>query len=329
MTNEPVHFYGRNKPFSEFSNFHEAPIELDGYTWPTTEHYFQAQKFVDDQEHYLHVLNLPAPRAAFNYVRTYKSFVRPDWTDVKDEVMLKACMAKFEQHKDLKDLLLSTGDRLLVEHTENDSYWGDGGDGSGRNQLGITLMKIVILDGKVIAVGRSVAGALTALFLKQNGFSTEIYERVAAFGDAGVRFIRIITSNGIKVSMQIPGLTGKFVENGCALNYLSHRTSDGAIINEYSIEDILLHFGHPFARYETYGYVTFVTGELNCQRIPVHFNKPLCGITHLDDHVVAQFKDGSEITGDFLIGADGLCSSVRQILFGVDQSTYTGLTQNQ
>ncbi|CAF1350123.1 unnamed protein product [Adineta ricciae] len=162
MTSEPVHFYGRNKPFNEFSNFHEAPIELDGYTWPTTEHYFQAQKFVHDQEHYLHVLNLPAPRAAFNYVRTYKSFVRPDWADVKDEVMLKACMAKFGQHKELKDLLLSTGDRLLVEHTENDSYWGDGGDGSGRNQLGITLMK--------------------------NGFSTEIHERVAAFGDAGGSF---------------------------------------------------------------------------------------------------------------------------------------------
>ena len=142
MTSDPVHFYGRQKPFNEFSNFHEAPIDLDGHTWPTTEHYFQAQKYVHDQEHYLQVLNLPTPRAAFNYVRTYKSSVRSDWADVKDEVMLKACMAKFEQHKDLKALLLSTGDRLLVEHTENDSYWGDGGDGTGRNQLGITLMKV-------------------------------------------------------------------------------------------------------------------------------------------------------------------------------------------
>lgn len=36
-------------------------------------------------------------------------------------------MAKFEQYENLKKLLLSTGDCILVEHTKNDCYWGDGG----------------------------------------------------------------------------------------------------------------------------------------------------------------------------------------------------------
>ena len=35
-----------------------------------------------------------------------------------------------------------SGDAKLVEHTENDSYWGDGGDGSGRNMLGQILMQV-------------------------------------------------------------------------------------------------------------------------------------------------------------------------------------------
>ncbi len=87
-------------------------------------------------------MKLATPREAFNYVRTYKSSVRSDWANVKDDVMLKACMAKFQQHSKLKKLLLSTGDRILIENTKNDSYWGDGGDGTGRNQLGITLMKV-------------------------------------------------------------------------------------------------------------------------------------------------------------------------------------------
>jgi hypothetical protein len=39
-------------------------------------------------------------------------------------------------------LLLDTEDAELVEHTGNDSYWGDGGNGLGRNQLGKTLMKV-------------------------------------------------------------------------------------------------------------------------------------------------------------------------------------------
>jgi N-glycosidase YbiA len=30
----------------------------------------------------------------------------------------------------------------LVEHTANDSYWGDGGDGSGRNRLGALLEQV-------------------------------------------------------------------------------------------------------------------------------------------------------------------------------------------
>ena len=39
---------------------------------------------------------------------------------------------------------------------------------------------------KMIVIGGSVAGALTSLFLKQNGFSPEIYERVKSLGDVGV-----------------------------------------------------------------------------------------------------------------------------------------------
>lgn len=56
--------------------------------------------------------------------------------------MREALIAKFEQHETLRTLLLSTGDAKLVEHTENDSYWGDGGDGSGRNMLGQLLMEV-------------------------------------------------------------------------------------------------------------------------------------------------------------------------------------------
>ena len=38
--------------------------------------------------------------------------------------------------------LLATGDSTIVEHTENDAYWGDGGDGSGKNRLGQILMRV-------------------------------------------------------------------------------------------------------------------------------------------------------------------------------------------
>ena len=56
--------------------------------------------------------------------------------------MREAVLAKFSQHEDLRAVLLGTGDALLVEHTERDSYWGDGGDGSGKNRLGHILMSV-------------------------------------------------------------------------------------------------------------------------------------------------------------------------------------------
>ena len=56
--------------------------------------------------------------------------------------MYVALYAKFTQHERLTKMLLDTGDRKLVEHTTRDSYWGDGGDGSGQNRLGKLLMKL-------------------------------------------------------------------------------------------------------------------------------------------------------------------------------------------
>lgn len=48
---------------------------------------------------------------------------RSDWNAVKDDVMYKCLVAKFTQHPKLAELLLSTGDAKLVEHSNKDSYW--------------------------------------------------------------------------------------------------------------------------------------------------------------------------------------------------------------
>ena len=56
--------------------------------------------------------------------------------------MYKALLAKFTQHSYLRKLLLETKERDLIEHSLYDSYWGDGGDGSGKNRLGELLMQL-------------------------------------------------------------------------------------------------------------------------------------------------------------------------------------------
>lgn len=138
---ERIDFYSTKDPYGEFSNFAAFPIEVGGKVWPTSEHYFQAQKFAgtpDEEE--LRAIESPMKVALAGRERT-RPF-RSDWDEVRDDVMRTALRAKFTQHEDLRRLLLGTGDAELVEHTKNDSYWGDGGDRTGGNMLGKLLMEL-------------------------------------------------------------------------------------------------------------------------------------------------------------------------------------------
>jgi predicted NAD-dependent protein-ADP-ribosyltransferase YbiA (DUF1768 family) len=45
---EIIRFYSVGDEYGEFSNFAPYPITLGGKRWPTSEHYFQAQKFKPD-----------------------------------------------------------------------------------------------------------------------------------------------------------------------------------------------------------------------------------------------------------------------------------------
>lgn len=136
-----IRFYRPKEPFGELSNFSPYPINLKGRTWPTTEHYFQAQKFAGT-EHEEAIRLAKSPMIAARMGRSREHPLRPDWEQVKEEVMREALHAKFSQHPSLVSLLLSTGDSVLIEHTANDRYWADGGDGSGRNRLGQLLMEL-------------------------------------------------------------------------------------------------------------------------------------------------------------------------------------------
>lgn len=139
---QQIKFYRANEPYGAFSNFDtKHPITIDGVKWPTTEHYFQAMKF-KGTGHVEAVRRASKPMEAANMGRDRSRPLRKDWEQVKDDVMREAVRAKFTQHEDCKSMLLSTGDAELIEHTTNDSYWADGGDGTGKNMLGKILMEI-------------------------------------------------------------------------------------------------------------------------------------------------------------------------------------------
>ncbi len=141
MNTKEIRFYRTNEEYGCFSNFAPYPIVIDGILWPTSEHYFQAMKF-EGSRHEETIRKAKSPAIAARLGRDRSKGIRSDWDSVKDDVMRKALKAKFTQHSTLREILLSTGDAKITEHTGRDSYWADGGDGRGKNMLGQLLMEL-------------------------------------------------------------------------------------------------------------------------------------------------------------------------------------------
>ncbi|MEG5058488.1 NADAR family protein [Microcoleus sp. A2-C5] len=136
-----IYFYSTRSEYGSFSNFSRHGFELDGEHWPTTEHYFQAQKF-PQTEHCDQIRQAKTPKDAAKMGRERSRPLRKDWEQVKDDTMRKAVLRKFETHADIREILLATGEEEIVENAPGDYYWGCGKDGSGKNMLGQILMEV-------------------------------------------------------------------------------------------------------------------------------------------------------------------------------------------
>jgi len=136
-----IRFFSKSETHREFSNFAPFPIELYGKRWPTTEHYYQAQKFIDPDLR-KRIRAADKPIIAKNLAEKHRDKIRPDWEAMKDEVMYRAVRCKFETHTELRELLRATGDEEIVEAAPNDYYWGVGREGTGQNKLGRIIERI-------------------------------------------------------------------------------------------------------------------------------------------------------------------------------------------
>lgn len=136
-----IKFYKVNEPYGFFSNFSAHPIFIDSERWNTVEHYFQASKF-DDKQIKKKIQSFESPMKAATEGRNRKNVLVENWELIKETVMYDALKCKFVQHPKLMQELVLTKGCMLVEHTTNDNYWGDGGDGTGQNRLGVLLMRL-------------------------------------------------------------------------------------------------------------------------------------------------------------------------------------------
>jgi ribA/ribD-fused uncharacterized protein len=178
----PINFYSATASFGVFSNFYPCKIVYRDKEYPTSEHAFQAAKFdypgasQASLEYAELIRQEPSPAKIFflakqkdlsglewrvkltETIRKYRTLgvvLRPNWDSLKVGIMKEILRVKFSLNGKLCNQLLETDGYPLVEHTSRDKFWGDGGNGMGKNMLGKLLMEVreeLLQSGEVLVV---------------------------------------------------------------------------------------------------------------------------------------------------------------------------------
>lgn len=155
-----IFFWGHKKNDNEitstcFSQWYECTFTADGITYHTAEQYMMAQKarLFGDEAVLAKIMQANHPGENKALGRQIRHFDSAVWDQHKSEIVVNGNLAKFSQNEPLKQYLLQTGNRVLVEASPYDQIWGIGmaksepGIGNplawkGENRLGFALMEV-------------------------------------------------------------------------------------------------------------------------------------------------------------------------------------------
>jgi ribA/ribD-fused uncharacterized protein len=154
LSKKDYHFFWSKK--SVLSQWYRSPfVDDDGQKYITAEQYMMAEKarLFGDSETRLKILQSDDPKTCKNLGRKVKGFDQTIWEGKREDIVYNGSLLKYAQNKDLKNALLLTADKCLVEASPYDKIWGIGMTASqkgasnplcwkGLNLLGYILMRV-------------------------------------------------------------------------------------------------------------------------------------------------------------------------------------------
>ena len=140
-----IKFSRSNEKYGCFSNFYPCSVESGGIVYPNSECAWQSLKTLDMEKR----KKFATYKAAGAKKMGRRVELRSDWEEVKYQLMVDVCYAKFSQNKELKSILQATGEEELIENTTawHDNVWGNCEcerckETEGKNLLGKALMEV-------------------------------------------------------------------------------------------------------------------------------------------------------------------------------------------
>ena len=174
---------------------------------------------------------------------------------------------------------------------------------------------------RIAVVGGGIGGLSAALSLLRAGFDVHVYEQARALGEigAGIQISpnasRLLHRLGLKAAMDVVGVRPGGVHQ--------RRWDDGRTLQRAPLgPEVEATFGAPYYHFHRADLANLLAAALPPER--VHVGHRLVEIEQNGAKVVARFENGAAAEADLLIGADGIHSRVRHLLFGPERPRFTG-----
>lgn len=128
-------------PWDFLSNSSSFAVEWQGHLCSTSEHAYQAEKFLDRALRH-RICEARSVYDAKKIAQSERSRIRGDWTVIEVDIMERILRAKLEQHPYIRERLVGSGDVEIIKHSAEDLFWGSGPDQNGKNHLGKIWMNL-------------------------------------------------------------------------------------------------------------------------------------------------------------------------------------------
>ena len=116
------------------SPFSGHMVEYKGVLYPTAEHAYHCQRYTDPKI-VEEIKTARSAKKAWELSQKYKIQQVGGFNEKRVQVMEDICRAKMQQHEDVKEMLLDSGDASIIKNYP-DPFWSIGLNGEGRNELG-------------------------------------------------------------------------------------------------------------------------------------------------------------------------------------------------